>query len=180
MKDESMLPFVITSLFGFLVYLLFTAGSGDIGLWSLSELVAGAALGILTGIVTRNFLCRSRNYRMINPIRVILLFVYAIVPFFIEMTRANLDVAYRVLTMKIRPGIIRVRSDLKTDFGIFTLANSITLTPGTITVDIDEKTNDLFVHNINVPPEMESAETVDAPQLFAYFNLPFWIRRIVE
>jgi multicomponent Na+:H+ antiporter subunit E len=175
-----MIPFVITSLFGFLVYLLFTAGSGDIGIWSASELTAGVALGILTGIVTRNFLCRNRNYRMINPLRLLLLFVYAIVPFFIEMTRANLDVAYRVLTMRIRPGIIRVRPGLKTDFGVFTLANSITLTPGTITVDIDEETNDLFVHNINVPEEMESCEVVEAPQLFTYFNLPAWIRRITE
>jgi multicomponent Na+:H+ antiporter subunit E len=175
-----MIPFVITSLFGFLVYLIFTAGSGDIGLWSASELTAGAALGILTGIMTRNFLCRSRSYRMINPVRLMLLFVYIIVPFFIEMTKANLDVAYRVITMKIRPGIIRVRSDLKTDFGIFTLANSITLTPGTITVDIDEKTNDLYVHNINVPPGMESCDVVEAPELFTYFDLPSWIRRFAE
>jgi multicomponent Na+:H+ antiporter subunit E len=175
-----MIPFVITSLFGFLVYLIFTAGSGDIGLWSASELIAGAALGILTGIVTRNFLCRSRNYRMVNPLRLLILFTYAIVPFFIEMTKANVDVAYRVITMKIRPGIIRVRSDLKTDFGIFTLANSITLTPGTITVDIDEKTHDLFIHNINVPPGMESDEAVDARRLFTYFDLPSWIRRISE
>jgi Multisubunit Na+/H+ antiporter, MnhE subunit len=175
-----MIPFVITSLFGFLVYLVFTAGSGNIGLWSPSELIAGAALGILTGIVTRNFLCRSRSYRMINPVRLILLGIYVMVPFFIEMTKANLDVAYRVLTMKIRPGIIRVRSDLKTDFGIFALANSITLTPGTITVDIDEQSNTLYVHNINLPHGMEAMETVDAQALFTYFNLPAWIRRIAE
>jgi multicomponent Na+:H+ antiporter subunit E len=117
---------------------------------------------------------------MVNPLRLLILFTYAIVPFFIEMTKANVDVAYRVITMKIRPGIIRVRSDLKTDFGIFTLANSITLTPGTITVDIDEKTHDLFIHNINVPPGMESDEAVDARRLFTYFDLPSWIRRISE
>lgn len=175
-----MISFMITALFGFLIYLIFTAGSGNIGLWSGSELIAGAALGILTGIVTRNFLCRSRNYRMINPVRIVLLLLYAIVPFFIEMTRANLDVAYRVITMKIRPGIIRVHSDLKTDFAIFTLANSITLTPGTITVDIDENTHDLYVHNINIAPGEETCEVVQAQELFTYFNLPAWIRRIAE
>ena len=175
-----MIPFIITALFGFFVYLLFTAGSGNIGLWSASELIAGAALGILTGIVTRNFLCRKRNYRMANPVRLLLFAVYAIVPFFVEMTKANLDVAYRVLTMKIRPGIIRVHSDLKTDLGIFMLANSITLTPGTITVDIDEKTHDLYVHNINVAAGEETREGFQDRELFTYFDLPAWIRRIAE
>ncbi len=175
-----MIPFIVTTLFAFIVYLLFTAGSGTIGVWSLSELIAGAALGILTGLVTRNFLCRKRNYRMTNPVRLLLLGVYVIIPFFIEMTKANLDVAYRVLTMRIRPGIIRVHSDLKTDLGIFMLANSITLTPGTITVDIDEKTHDLYVHNINVPDGEESKEAFQDFELFTYFNLPSWIRRISE
>jgi multicomponent Na+:H+ antiporter subunit E len=174
------IPFIITALFGFLVYLLFTVGSGNVGLWSVSELIAGAALGILTGLVTRNFLCRKRNYRMINPVRLLMLGVYVTIPFFIEMTKANLDVAYRVLTLNIHPGIIRVHSNLKTDLGIFMLANSITLTPGTITVDIDEKTHDLYVHNINVPAGEESKEGFQDIELFTYFNLPSWIRRIAE
>ncbi|MDD1678348.1 MAG: Na+/H+ antiporter subunit E [Methanomicrobiales archaeon] len=175
-----MIPFIITALFGFFIYLVFTAGSGNIGLWSSSELIAGGALGILTGIVTRNFLCRKRNYRMVNPFRLAVLACYIVIPFFVEMTKANLDVAYRVITMNIRPGIIRVHSNLKTDFGIFMLANSITLTPGTITVDIDEKTHDLYVHNINVPTGEESKEVFQDHELFTYFNLPSWIRRIAE
>ncbi|MDD1673368.1 MAG: Na+/H+ antiporter subunit E [Methanomicrobiales archaeon] len=175
-----MIPFIITALFGFFIYLVFTAGSGNIGLWSSSELIAGVALGILTGIVTRNFLCRKKNYRMANPIRLILLAVYIILPFFIEMTKANLDVAYRVITMKIRPGIVRVESNLRTDLGIFMLANSITLTPGTITVDIDEKTHDLFIHNINIGEGDEEKAAFKDVELFSLANLPAWIRRIAE
>ena len=71
-------------------------------------------------------------------------------PFFIELAKANLDVAYRVITGRIRPGIIRLRSGMKSDFALFLLANSITLTPGTLTVDLDEKSNDLFIHVINI------------------------------
>lgn len=175
-----MIPFIITALFGFFIYLVFTAGSGNIGLWSSSELIAGIAFGILTGIVTRNFLVRKKNYRMVNPFRLILLAVYIIIPFFIEMTKANLDVAYRVITMKIRPGIIRVQSNLQTDLGIFMLANSITLTPGTITVDIDEKTHDLFIHNINIGEGDEKKEAFKDVELFSLANLPAWIRRIAE
>ena len=45
---------------------------------------------------------------MANPVRFLLVPIYVIGPFFIELTKANLDVAYRVITMNIRPGIIRV------------------------------------------------------------------------
>jgi multicomponent Na+:H+ antiporter subunit E len=102
------------------------------------------------------------------------------VPFFIELTKANLDVAYRVITLNIRPGIIRVHSGMKTDLGIFMLANSITLTPGTLTVGIDEKTNDLFIHNINVAVGDEKKKIIESTELFSLVNLPAWIRRIAE
>ena len=61
--------------------------------------------------------------------------------------------ANRVITGKINPGIVRISPKLKTDLGVTLLANSITLTPGTLTVDIDEKTNDLYVHWIAVKEE---------------------------
>jgi multicomponent Na+:H+ antiporter subunit E len=94
--------------------------------------------------------------------------------------KANLDVAYRVITMNIRPGIIRVHTGLNTDLGIFMLANSITLTPGTLTVGIDEETNDLFIHNINVAEGDEKMEIIESTELFRFVNLTAWIRRIAE
>ncbi|MCU0632455.1 MAG: Na+/H+ antiporter subunit E [Methanolinea sp.] len=175
-----MIPFVLTFLLALFIYLLLTAGSGGLGFWSPSELVAGVALSLLTAAVARNLLCRSRDLRMANPIRLLLIPVYILGPFLLEVTKANLDVAYRVITGKIRPGIIRVQSGLKTDLGIFMLANSITLTPGTITVDIDEKSHDLYIHNINVPRGWESRPQVQDKELFSMANLPAWIRRIAE
>jgi multicomponent Na+:H+ antiporter subunit E len=117
---------------------------------------------------------------MANPARWLLLPVYVVGPFLVEMTKANLDVAYRVITGRIRPGIIKVRSGMKTDLGMFLLANSITLTPGTITVDLDEETRDLYVHNINIRPGDEKKPEIPAEELFSLANLPAWIRRIVE
>jgi multicomponent Na+:H+ antiporter subunit E len=175
-----MIAFVVTFILVYGIYLLFTAGSGNIGAWSLSELIAGFALALVGAALTRNFLCRSGNFRMANPLRFLLIPVYIIGPFLVEVAKANIDVAVRVLTGRIRPGIIRVTSDLKTDLGIFMLANSITLTPGTITVDIDEKTHDLFVHNINIIPGDETRPTVRDSDLFSLANLPAWIRRIAE
>lgn len=175
-----MIAFAITAAVAMGMYLVFTAGSGNIGYWSLSELIATVALGVVTGAATRDFLCRRHDYRMANPLRFLLIPVYIIGPFFLEMMKANLDVAYRVITLKIRPGIIRVKSGMKTDLGAFMLANSITLTPGTITVDIDEESNDLFVHNINLSEGDEKKEFFTSEELFALANLPAWIRRMAE
>ena len=175
-----MIAFLVTAGTAFLMYLILTAGSGSIGFWSLSELVMGVLLAILTGLVARNFLCRSMSFRLLDPRRFLRLLVYVPGPWFLELIKANLDVAYRVITMKIRPGIIRVHSGLKTDLGIFILANSITLTPGTLSVDIDEETNDLFIHNINVGDGDEKREVIESTELFGLANLPAWIRRIAE
>lgn len=72
-----------------------------------------------------------------------------------DITLANIDVAYRVLhpKMPIDPCIIEYETKLKSDFGITVAANSITITPGTVTVDIVN--GKLFVHAI-VPELAES------------------------
>lgn len=55
-----------------------------------------------------------------------------------QIAVANLDVAYRVLHpgMPIEPELLEVDADLKSAYGKITLAHSITLTPGTVTIDI--------------------------------------------
>jgi multicomponent Na+:H+ antiporter subunit E len=115
---------------------------------------------------------------MLNPVRWFIFLGYLIGPFFIALAKANLDVAYRVITGKIKPGIVRISPDLKTDFGITMLANSITLTPGTLSVDIDENTNDLFIHWINVDEKALEKKPVDCKYICG--NFPKWVRRIAE
>ena len=55
-----------------------------------------------------------------------------------EIAKANLDVAYRVVhpKMPIKPGIVVIKTGLKSDIAKMILANSITLTPGTFTLDV--------------------------------------------
>jgi multicomponent Na+:H+ antiporter subunit E len=67
-----------------------------------------------------------------------------------ECIKANFDVAYRVLHPKlpVKPGIVRAKTHLTTDIAKIFLANSITMTPGTITVDIRE--DYFFIHWIYV------------------------------
>ncbi|NYT05467.1 MAG: cation:proton antiporter [Methanomicrobiales archaeon] len=175
-----MIPFIATALVAFVLYLILTAGSGSFGLWSPVELGMGVLVSCVTAAISRSFFISDTGYRMANPLRWVRFAVYICVPFFLEMARANLDVAYRVITGNIRPGIVRIAPGLKTDFGVLMLANSITLTPGTLTVGVDEATNDLFVHMIHIGMGDEKKEIFESADLFSIFPLTDWIRRIAE
>jgi multicomponent Na+:H+ antiporter subunit E len=61
-------------------------------------------------------------------------------------------VAYRVIhpDLLINPGIVKVKTSLQSDIGLTLLANSITLTPGTLSVDIDKDNSVLYIHWIDV------------------------------
>ena len=83
--------------------------------------------------------------------RIFWFFCYAII-FLWGCVIANIDVAWRVLHPKlpIRPGTVRIKTSLKSDIGLTFLANSITLTPGTTTVDIDKERGLIYVHRIYI------------------------------
>ncbi|MFH0790053.1 MAG: Na+/H+ antiporter subunit E [Candidatus Omnitrophota bacterium] len=69
-----------------------------------------------------------------------------------ECMKSNFDVALRVLnpTLAINPGIVKVKTILKTETGLTFLANFITLTPGTLSVDVDQDKGYLYIHWIDV------------------------------
>ncbi|HEB02347.1 MAG TPA: cation:proton antiporter [Nitrospirae bacterium] len=68
----------------------------------------------------------------------------------LEILKANIDLVYRTLhpSMPIDPRIIKFRTDIKEDMGRTTLANSITLTPGTVTLYVTED-GEFTVHAIS-------------------------------
>ncbi|MCF7929607.1 MAG: Na+/H+ antiporter subunit E [Spirochaetales bacterium] len=84
-----------------------------------------------------------------SPKGIVLIPVYLVV-FLWELIKSNLDVAVRVLNprLPINPGIVRFKTKMDSDLGKLILANSITLTPGTLTVDVEDDT--LTVHWIDV------------------------------
>lgn len=73
--------------------------------------------------------------------------------FLLELVKSNFDIAFRVLSpsLPINPGIISAKTTLKSKMGRLILANSITLTPGTFTVDIIG--DELFIHCVNIKTE---------------------------
>ncbi len=83
-----------------------------------------------------------------------------------EVIKANVDVAKRVIapTVDIKPGIVKIKTRLKTDLGRLVLANSITLTPGTLTVDVIGDT--LYIHWIDVKTQDVQKATEEIAHVF--------------
>ena len=123
------------------------------------ELLIGLAIGVPLAFVFRRFY--RRDIRLIPVLTAVPAMVLYIGLFLKELVTANVDVAYRVLapSMPIRPQVIEIPLRVESDLAITTLANSITLTPGTLSMDYDEERNALYVHAI----WGENREAVVAP-----------------
>lgn len=114
----------------------------------VGEFLIGLAFGLGVAFAFRRFYGNEVNLtRNVRAIPYAALYVGV---FFRELLTANLDVAYRVLSpsMPIDPDVVVVPLRVQTDLAITTIANSITLTPGTLTMDYDDETNTLYVHGI--------------------------------
>lgn len=122
------------------------------------EIVLTGAL--LAGMLAIAFAPFSGAYACIRwTPRVLLNVVLYFGVFLQELVKANINVLMLVFAPRIHiePGIVEIRTGLKTPLGRLVLANSITLTPGTLVVDIRDDT--LFVHWINVSAKDPVAAT---------------------
>jgi multicomponent Na+:H+ antiporter subunit E len=112
--------------------------------------VIGIPIALIVSYLTGDMFAQRPHH--FKEIRRYIWFLYYVPIFLWECFKANIDVAYRVShpDIPIRPGIVKVKTALKSDTGLTFLANSITLTPGTLSVDVDEKKGYLYVHWIDV------------------------------
>lgn len=122
-------------------------------------LIANATLAsetVIAGIVISAFIALAfaafaRVYSVIrwSPVVLYYYLIYLSI-FFIELIKANITVMRLVFSPRIdiKPGIVEIKTELKSPIGRLALANTITLTPGTLVVDI--KDDSLFIHCINV------------------------------
>jgi multicomponent Na+:H+ antiporter subunit E len=131
------------------------------------ELLAGVVVALLAAIFFGRYLPVQPS-KLLNPVRWFWLLAY--VPVFAYMClKANIDVALRVLSpgLQLRPGIVKIRTSLKSDVARVFLANSITLTPGTMTVEI--KDDLLYIHWIEVGASDITAASKAIIGPFEYF-----------
>lgn len=109
-------------------------------------------LGILVSAALHLF---SRRFLSVHPasptsmLRLLPRVLLYLALLFIEIVKANLQVIRLVLSpvIEVEPCLVRFRTDLRSEAARVALANSITLTPGTLTVSLEE--NDLLIHALD-------------------------------
>jgi multicomponent Na+:H+ antiporter subunit E len=79
---------------------------------------------------------------------------------------ANVELIYQVLTLKIDPKIVRIKVDLSSDAELTLISHLITVTPGTLVIDVDDANEKgesyLFVHfSYYCSADEDSAEKVE-------------------
>lgn len=133
-----------TALLAFITYILFTGSTKPF------DLVTGLIVAIGVGLLVGKYLVQS-DAKALNPVRWLWLGIYFIWYMLVAEVKAHLDVMARVLSGKYEPGIVKVPIGVKTDYAKTLIANSITNTPGTVVVDLDDKY--MYVNWINVTTE---------------------------
>lgn len=146
-----------------LTYLVWMALTG---IGSLQELSAGLVIALIVSFIAGHFLIttdKNANFlkRAFFMVKYIFIFIW-------EMIKANLHVAYLVIhpMRPIKPGIVKVKTTLTKDSALTVLCNSITLTPGTLTVDLDADSRNIYIHWIDVKTESVEGATQEIVSRF--------------
>lgn len=128
----------------FVLWLLLTASLDP------QEVVAGLLVAVLVPLLSFSHLHLLDGIRLRPGLPWYVL--RFILTFFLALIQANIDMARRVLSpsLPVCPGLVEVRTQLHSPLGRLLLANAITLTPGTLSVDVRADT--LIVHWVDVSP----------------------------
>ena len=126
-----------------------------------TEVLTGVLVSFVVSLMTVSvFKCCALDIFL--PQKLFYIFKYVVV-FTIALLKANFDVARRVVSpaLPINPGIVEFETKLTNEFAKMVLANSITLTPGTLSIDMVG--NRYYIHWIDV----ESEDSEEAHRLIA-------------
>ncbi len=144
---------IMLFIFGFLTWILLS--------WSLDleHILIGIIAGAIVSFISADIFEASPD--IFKNMKRYFWFLYYIPLFIWESFKANIDGAYRVIhpDLPINPGIVKVKTSLHSDTALTLLANSLTLKPGTMTVDIDKEAGFLYVHWIDVKTQDAEAAT---------------------
>jgi len=149
--------FIYTFIVVMMVWMAFTTSLEP------AELVTGILVSALIAVFSSGFFSCCGMGILFSP-----KIIYVIQYFFVfiwALVKSNFSMARRVISpsLPINPGIVEFKTKLTNDTAKLILANSITLTPGTLTVDL--KGDDFFIHWIDVEvhtPE-EAYKAIAAP-----------------
>jgi len=113
------------------------------------EFLIGLAVGLPIAYLSRRLYGDTVDVGRV--VRVLPYVVRYLAVFTWDLVWANFDVAYRVLSpsLPVDPAVVVLPLRVESDLAVTTIANSITLTPGTLTLEYDEEANALVIHTID-------------------------------
>lgn len=167
-----------TFILCYLLWILLLMQDFNILALGYQELIVGAVISLIVSYLTNNYLIKEDGLWIFKKNRILSLVIF--IPVYIgELIKANWDVAIRALSpnIKIEPAIVKIETDISSDWGLSMLANCITLTPGTITMDIfqEDDRKIMYIHWIDGKTEntKEASEEIKG-------KLEPYVRRIFK
>lgn len=100
---------------------------------SLATIMAGGALGLLSVLITDHLLLLT-DYKSTYQLQPTVMIKYVLYLIY-QIYFSGFTTIIKIISGKISPGIVEIETELDSDLYISILANSITLTPGTVTID---------------------------------------------
>ncbi len=179
MRKTTFPAFIATFIISYLLWLVLTGQIFEIfsGKFDAEILIAGVVVCVLVALFCARFFIHKNPWHLFKPKRFFTLLYYCVIVFMWELIKANVNMALIALNpkLKIKPGFVKIPSEVVSEYGQAMLANSITLTPGTMTMDIVEEGGKTFyyIHWIYVESEdpNEAGEAIKG-------TMEKWIRRI--
>jgi len=144
---------VTVLLWNIMLALSWAALTGEVTALSLA---VGFVFGFLILFSVRRLLRPSRYFEKLwQSVRLGSLFAW-------ELLLANLRIAYEVVTPShnMKPGVVAIPLDVETDAEITLLANLITLTPGTLSLDVSDDRRVLYIHAMYVDDAEELRRSI--------------------
>ncbi len=125
-------------------YIVFT------GSLRLYDIVTGVIVSLTSGAIVGELIVRNSS-KFFSPRRILRLLAYTVKYFLVYEVKAHLEVMRIILSPKPRytPAIVRVPYQSSSEYAIMLAGNSITNTPGTLVVDVDEDKRLFYVHWLN-------------------------------
>lgn len=137
---------LITFFFLMLLWQLFTFSLDPF------SLLLGGIFSFVIALVTSDLFIEKKERIHEGNLPRFEFFLFYIFVLLWEIYVSSFSVVYKIITMKINPGIVKIRTRLKSKFAQALLANSITLTPGTVTIDLQK--DYLYVHWLSIKTQV--------------------------
>ena len=169
---------ISTFMLCFMFWIIFTGAYGayEYKEYVKEEFIGGAVVCLIIAYFSSKFFIKEEPFWLFDFKKLGALIAFMFI-YLYELLKANWDVAKRALSPKlsIKPGIVKIETEVKSDYGLAMLGNCITLTPGTITMDIVEENNKcyMYIHWIDVA----SKDMKEASKVIKGAFEP-WVRRI--